>query len=633
MPPRLLRLLPLLALALSAHAATADLKELATAKNGAELATRIAEARRGLETIDDPAVRALTLGTLEALEKAPGDRDKLLALHATRLDEIVNKVPETLFLTGLTECKNNQEIINFARRTYPFAQRIKDPTFSRMVRFTLAKLEDRPGDAKTILKEHLRQVGARFHDSAREAFAANNAQACLESVQIAIRCDPANLQARFLFAHLLHTGMGETAKAVQTLRLGLEYLTPADKDATPYLDRYFQLLESREQDAVVVETAGTLLAKNTFDDSATEMLAMHLATCLYWSGRDEECLRVIARHKLDVRAQGRLLHARALFDSRQTQAATALLDRAAADFTGPERDAILGQLQRFWTELGRDAMALSVADQRIRENPAKGSPRVHRLWIFDRQGDTTQYNSEMRKLRDEFAGDQSVQLALAQFAADRGRSSVALDCLRRSMQSSFNKPLFALLAMEAHVSAREYALAIDLHARLNMSDRTFFKEVLPSTHAILAAAKYGQGDSASRSAAKRHIADFLATPKLRPDAYMAAARMMRRVGDAESALRILEKGRSLHDWNNQLRADLAVVRILTANTAAYGTRPPIEEELRAIARDRRVNPRLWSSVGTWLDTEAKLPEATVRELRDMASRLARPDLTGDARDE
>lgn len=627
--PRHLRLLSLLALALTARATTADLAEVSTAKDAAELRARLTEARAKVDAIEDPAIRALTAGTLEALDKKPGDREKILALHAARLDEIINKVPETLFLTGLTECKTDQEVINFARRTYARVSHVKDPVSARIVKFTLAKLEDRPGEAAAILKEHLKQIGERFLESAGEAFAANNAQACLENVQIAIRCDPANIRARFLFAHLLHTGMGETAKAVQTLRVGLEYITPADKDSYAYLDRYFQLLESREEDAIVIETTGKLLEKRVFDENATEMLAMHLATCLYWSGKYEACVRVITNYRLGVRAQGRLLHARALFDGRQTPAAVGVLDRAAADFTGAERDAILSQLQRFWTELGDNSKALSVADQRIRENPSKGSPRVHRIWIFDRQGDVTLLNRELRKLKEEFGNDQSVLLGLAQYAADRGNSALAVDCLRRSMDASFNKPLFALLAMESHVNAREYASAVDLYTRLNMSDRTFFKEVMPSTHAILAAAKYAMGDAASRSASKRHLADFLASPKLRPEAYMAAARMMRRVGDLESALRILEKGRQDHDWNNQLRADLAVVRIVSGNTAAYGTRPAIESELRAIAKERRVNPRLWDTVLTWLDTEAKLSPETQRQLKELASGLARPDLTTD----
>lgn len=629
--PRLTPLALLLALPAThlCAAVSQDLHELGEAKDAPAFAAGIAEARKNLPAVEDSAVRALMADTLDKLEKKPGAWKDTLAAHNERLEEIVNKVPETLFLTRLSECKTPEETVRYARSAHLRVQHIKDPVLASIVRFTLAKLEDSPKDAPEILRDHLRKVGARFHESARQAFVANNAQACLEAVQIAIRCDPANTRARYLFAHLLQSAMGETDKAIRTLRVGLAHLAPADKETAGYLDRYFSLLESREADDEVIRETAALLGKEGFDKAAADTVAIHRANCLYWLGKYDECDALVAKRGLDSLVRGRILRARALFDARRTEAATALLDRAAADFSGPERDAVLSQQQRFFTDLGDNTAALSVADQRIRENPAKAAPRVHRLWIFDRQGDARLFEREVKKLLDEFGGDQSVLLGLAELAAERGRPGLALEGLNRALNADFNRPLFGLLAMEAHVSAREYAAAVELHRRLNSMDPAFFRETAPSANIILAAAKFGRADSVSRSEAERHVKSFLESPKLTPESYMAAARLLRRVGESRTALRILEKGFESAGWNNQLRADLATLRILTGETAAYGVRPPVENEIEEIAKGRVVNPRLWETVATWLDTEAKIPEEKVRALRRLVAARARPDLVKD----
>lgn len=608
-----------------------ELTGLDKAPDSRALLAAVKAAREKLPAVTDPVERSLTQGTLDAVEARPGDVVTLLAAHTERLTEVRNKVPETLFLTGLTRCKTNEDVVRFARETYENADKLGDPMLRHTVRFTLAKLEDNPGDSAAILKAHLKKVGERFYLAAKASFDANDANGALNAVQVAVRCSPENVKARFLFAHLLNSTLGQPDKAVQTLRVGLAHLEPSAPETAGYLDRYFQLLEAQENDAEVIAEATTLLDKNGFDDRAREMLAMHLATCMNNLGRNAEALRVIELNSLTKRAQGRLLEARCLFDSRRTEAATRALEAAAGTFQGFERDALLSQLQRFWSDLGRDSLALSVADQRIREFPDKSSPRVHRLWIFDRMGDMVQFRKETKALFERFSEDQGAMLGVANLAAERGMSGLANDCFRRALANNFNKPLFALLVIEAHVNAREYREAVAAHARFLALDKTLFKGSDATVHALLGAAKNGLGDPVSKSEAERHVKALLDYKgNLPPTSYMAGARLLRHAGDVTSALKLLETGRRLHPWCNQLRADLAAVRILAGQTEAYGTRPAIEDEILAIAKGRRVNPRLWDTVGTWLQTEARLPAEKSRELRDLAAAMARPDISRDA---
>ena len=409
-----------------------ELTELSRAQDGATLKRLVKIALTKVSEIADPVERGCAQGTLDAIIASPADAKQILAAHAIRLKELRDKTPDTIFLTGLTKCKSNDEIVRYARETYAAADKLRDPVLRSTVRFTLARLEDKPGDASVILKAHLKQVGVRFYDAARTSFEANDARGSLESIQIAVRCDPDNVKARFLFAHLLQSALGDTDKAIRTLRVGLEHLSPSTPEAGGYLDRYFQLLESRERDAEVVADASALLGKEGFDDRAREMLAMHLATCLYYVNRCDDALSVITKYGLEKRAQGVLLRARCLFDSRRTDAAARGLEAASGNFQGAERDAILSQLQRFWTDLGKDDLALTVAEQRIREFPNKPTPRVHRLWIYDRMGDSRRFAEETTAIFDRYSEDQGAMVGVANLAAECGMPALATDCFRRA---------------------------------------------------------------------------------------------------------------------------------------------------------------------------------------------------------
>ena len=68
-----------------------------------------------------------------------------------------------------------------------------------------------------------------------------------------MRCNPANSKAKLFYANFLHSKMGRTDDAIQTMKHGLEFLDINDKLGRDYLERYFQFLQLRERDAEVIE--------------------------------------------------------------------------------------------------------------------------------------------------------------------------------------------------------------------------------------------------------------------------------------------------------------------------------------------------------------------------------------------
>lgn len=604
-----------------------DLTELTQAKDGRTLRRLVEMARIRIGEIKDAEERALTQGTIDAIESDPSLAQKILAAHTIRLAEVRDKAPDIIFLRGLKDCKTDAEVVRFSRELYAQVDKVGDPVLKLRVKLSLAKLEDKPAEKEKIYGEHMKVVATRFYDAARVSFAANNAPAAFSSIQIAVRCDPSNIKARFLFAHLLQSSLGETEKAIRTLAIGLDFISPGDSATTEYLDRYFQLLESRESDSEVISAAATLLAKPGFDARGRDMLAMHLATCLYYVGRYEESLRLIGEEHLDKRSQGVLLKARALFEARRTEIATKLLEDSVSNFQGVERDAILYQLQRFWSDLGKNEMALSVADQRVREFPDRSGARVHRLWLLNRMGDGRRFEAEVKELFSRFGDNQSAMLGVANFAAERALPDLATDCFRRATTLNFNRPLFALLVLEARIHAKQYREALVDHASFLSLDKSMFKADEASVHALLAAAKVGLGDKLSRNEAERHLKSFLEAPKLQPVSYLSTARLFATVGDKALARKVLEVGRAVHPWNNAIRAEFTLERILAGLTDdANGTRPPVADEIVEIAKGRRVTPRFWEVTGFWLRTESTLTGEKRAQLEKIVALNARPDL-------
>lgn len=614
-----------------------ELTELAGLTDTTAIFRMVRAAEIKLEVIKDPAERSLVKSTLDEISAKPGKLTSILESHTAGLAEIRNKVPETLFLTGISGCKTDADIVTFARRSYPYAERLPDPVLRRTVRFTLAKLEDRPGDVREIMKQHLRAVGVRFFTAAKASVEANDAKGAIESLQVAVRSAPENLEARLLFSKILQTSLGDNFNAARILRPGLVHLVTTDPVAPEYLDRYFRLAMLTENDAETVRLAEVYLADKAFDDKARAMLATHYASALAGLGRDDEAVAVIRRHGLGKTIQGRLLESRSLFDGRRTGEADDLLKKSADEFRGHERDALLSLRQKFLSDLGKYDEALTVTEQRIQDFPDRASPRIHRLWIFLRKKDDAAFRREVAALFKDYGADQVAMIGLANLAAENGLPEIADDCYRKGQVSDFDRRVFALIVIEARINAGKCRDALLTYESFVSQDKSFFKGQEVSLNALLTAADFGTGDAGYRVEGERRMKMLMETKDLRPESFISTARLLERVGEHAGAIKLLRKGRLEQPRSNRIRAELAIARIKTGQTGvmpAYGEFPAeaaVADELPAIAAGRRVSPQIWSASSDWLIRDTVIPADKKRALLALTARLVRPDILKDSR--
>lgn len=206
-------------------------------------------------------------------------------------------------------------VASYARKTYVQAELVKDPLLRQFVQLALAKIEDQPDKALQIRQEHLSKLADFFLNRAMEAQAADMATETLRLAEIAVRCNPANSKAKLFYANFLHSKMGRTDDAIQTLKHGMEFLDVNDKLGRDYLERYFQLLQSRERDSEVIDQGLKLLRVGKDLPTATrEAIALATATSQYWSGKYQDCVKTVSVNNLDNFPNGLLLKSKALFD-------------------------------------------------------------------------------------------------------------------------------------------------------------------------------------------------------------------------------------------------------------------------------------------------------------------------------
>ena len=188
---------------------------------------------------------------------------------------------EVILLAGLPVGKGNAEIVSYARRTYLFTDLILDAGLQQMTRMALTKIEENPKNCESIKAEHLGLVSHHFLKQAMEGQARNMGLAdVLNLAQIAVRCQPSNAKAKLFYSNILHSNLGRTDDAIQTLQHGLEFLSIDDPLAKDYIERYFQFLQLRERDHD--EGDGELRRARARDETAAGHCRVQLPHTTHW---------------------------------------------------------------------------------------------------------------------------------------------------------------------------------------------------------------------------------------------------------------------------------------------------------------------------------------------------------------
>lgn len=589
-----------------------------------------------------PFLFLLGMACLQAQAQAPSSLPSPSAKGATPVSQAESTQSdeaadaEIILLTGLPTLSGKEAILSYTRQTYIKSDLVKDSVLQQMTRLSLSKIEDHPEKAEILRQEHLNQVSDYFLKQAMELESLNRPADVLRLAQIAVRCNPANQKAKLFYSNFLHTNMGRTDEAIQTLSHGLQFIdeTSLSRD---YVDRYFQLLQLRERDAEVIEQSLKLLnAGKNLSPATREGLSLAAATSLYWVGRYPDAVNLISTSGLDSRPNGLLLKAKALFDGGKTIEAVGLLESKASSFSGAARDAILAQQTRFHILLGQTRIALSVTNERIAADEKAPFPHIQRLQLLDRLSLKDEYDKELRLVFERFSANSAAMIALANFAAEKGYDGLTIAVANAAQTQGFERATFAALHLEALLNGKQPNQVITQYQQVTSADRAFFKSNEPLVQALLGIAYHAREKTNAvdakrdRDIGDRYLTEFLKARNLGPEAYRSVGRHLRAVRASEAAMRVLEAGVQIHPRHSQLRADYIGARILAGHTESYGTRKSVLEEIELLLTLRRPSPAIWKEALSWVRTESNLPPEKVRRLEATLAPLVRDYLDAEA---
>ncbi|MDR2429880.1 MAG: hypothetical protein LBD14_03115 [Puniceicoccales bacterium] len=393
---------------------------------------------------------------------------------------------------------------------YGLTVTLKDPLLRQTIRLTLAQLEEDPAQAPRIHAQHLMRISNCFTAHATEALKRNNITAAGDAIQIAIRSNPANLSAQRLYANMLQAHLGKTDEAIATLQQGLALATPDNKELPDCIHHYFQLLDTQQRDAQILDEAKTWLLRQP-PPTLRSTLAQYAATAAHNLGHYAEAIRHIEENKLDTPAAHILLARSQFYQGNYTTALKHLQNRQN-EHTGPTRDAILSQRIRFHTELGQLDAALALTQERINEFPQNPQPRIHRLYLLEAAKHHEQLEKETTALiKDNAANPQpTLLLPLATYAAQRAHPDLANICYRHAIppppdptpsqprlrNPKLNHAIYASLLLESLIRDNRPKDALATYRDIVTTYRTLYSNDNEGTHhALLAAAHFALNDT------------------------------------------------------------------------------------------------------------------------------------------
>ncbi len=551
--------------------------------------------------------------------------EKTAKLAAVPEGDLIN----TLVLAEFALYESVPEIKKCAERMLERADKIADPELRRITIFSLSKILNAPENLEKIKAEHLKKLSEFFTETAINAREGNRNEDALAAVQIALKCNPANVPARLIFSNLI-----APEAALQTLHYGIKFLDLNSEIAPTYFNKYFAALADLQQDRIAAKQALALLNEKSLPSAVREVVANHAAMSLFWLGEYEKALEILLSEKIDESQQGLILKSRCLFEIGKRQEAIALLNENVSKFPPEKRDVLLSQLSHFFQNLNDVPAAIKIADRRVAENPTSPTPYLQRLYLFHKNGEKQNFDAELEQIFSAFPSSQTALTTLANFAAENGVPEIEQKCIKTDAEHQFQKGIFTTAYHEALVVENEAETAIRFYDEISKNFPKTFDGIESSVNVILAAAYLkiaaGTTDFSTKETLSRHaetlLAQYFEDKTLAPENFISAANLFARIGVPEAALEVSETALKAFPWHSQIRATAISNRMKLNLVSATTTRAPLEKEIRALAIMRRPNPAIWQEIAAWLSTQNSLSKNETAALKKIISPLAKNDL-------
>lgn len=410
--------------------------------------------------------------------------------------------------------------------------------------------------------EHRAKMGDYQIEKAKEMLEAGEYSDAFTFLREGVQRSPKNLEGRLLISEffIYIPRMQDVQRAMDLLEEGVPYAY----DDPKYLQRYITLLLQEQRDDTVIALAEDILATNPSED-VTKLLATAAATANLYRGNFDEAEDFVKTYNLDDSIEGLQLSARITWERGAEKAAIAKLESGIGKF--PTDEPIYAALSKYHRDREEGELARKYAVLRNIDAPLAVSPRVDLLYTLHITEQNDRAEKEANAILRQFRNDEKAMLLLANYATDEGQVDLARQIYEQALENDFPIAAFALLLIEAHITAGDFQGAISFSEELAKERPDWLEQNLPIFNSLRAVAYYGVGNE---NLADIYIEQFLQQPNLRVESLLAVSRRFSQLGGDAYARRVLKRAYENNPRNQAALSKLIEIEINTGNAAELG---------------------------------------------------------------
>lgn len=458
-------------------------------------------------------------------------------------------------------------------------------------------------------QEVRRAIGDNYLRQADTAMVKKEFEKALHLYRSGLARSPRNTNGRISLAQLyLAYRRPELARAVFADNIA------QFADQRTYLQTALEFLLRFQFDADLATACQQLLAAD-LSPPERELVALFAATVSFHRGNYDRMEELLRQENLTSSPQGALLLARADFERGYADLALLRLqDLSQREDVADETFVLTGQIRR---QLGQMRELELNATQRLANNPLSHSPRIDFLFLHHQRKDEAALAREVSNYLSLFRRDQTALLALADFAANTARPSLASQIQKLFAENGWPTDATNLLTAEAYISAEKFAEGLDAlqgAARLDPEGAKRLSTVYDSLYAV---ALFGLNRS---DEARLHLEHLLAQPNLRAENLQAVASRLTTLGQRSHARAVLARAAEIDPLNQVALSELVRLDALGRH---FDTLP---SRVRRLLEMRKPSREVLNLASQALGSDLNLfhPEQTslLSELRTRTGRIA-----------
>ena len=392
--------------------------------------------------------------------------------------------------------------------------------------------------------EHKIEMGDRHIERGIKAVNEKSYVDGIRLLRLGLIRSPGNLEGLTTLAQIYDYGLNRKDIAVEMYLDGFNYDGIKNKD---FCLTALQSLLSNKMDAEIIAIANEYLPKEfkKGDNANFQTLAFAAATSSFFRGKFDKTEDYINTFLLNESIDGIILSSKVSWDRGNKFSAIKKLESALYKY--PNSDQIYSQISYFYREIDAFDSARRYAQLRNIKSPSDPSPIIDLIYLYDKYNIEDKVIEYCKQIIKNFSDNEVAIYLLANFAASTGKINIAQYCYELALEKDYELENFALTLVEAHISCKDFAGAINFSEELLLENPKWLKNKWSIFSSLRALASYGLNRP---DLGEIYLEEFLSEQNVKTDTLVAVAERFSKNEMYEQAQMVLNLAYS-NDKNNQ----------------------------------------------------------------------------------